>query len=552
MNSKRARTVLELPPNGGLEDEDVQQAYREQAKKYHPDTSDHSNAREKFLEIKKAREVLLAANTTQTSESSSTQSKQSRTTTSSTSTSSDRTSSSSGSDTWSSSTASTNESHSDWRSETVGQSTQGGTGTDWQANTTSSETHQQKRNWTETDTGTDRQTEQSDEQDTTSSGAEGRTKAHQRAWDTFDWETNHGFSASGYLGVDEFPERPPSRSRIGHFVAVLLGCIATALFSRGQYQKAKSETASSRVIEPEMAVRASFGMPVLLAAGAAFRKAKLLWRFFLLPRVFLSITGGAVAPVVIHSVVTPLSVFTASGVAIGGAGTMMGLLALWRHDTADNEIPTVDKWLDAPPVMSWLPGGALVLVGIHTPFYLASRSFPRVYYESFQFYLVLLGAGIVVAFLLSQTSVISETKVTPGVTVLSMIGIGVLIHLPWFEPMMPGYVLFGPDYYSASSGYRFDGILMTIWAMSWVPLTVAVMEVLTLGWDVGWHKLPSEQSVPYTVWNALVGGGIGVVIWAVWPAYPAPVDYHIAHQYLVAGTALFVYVYGIVTDPITG
>ncbi|MDY6764666.1 MAG: molecular chaperone DnaJ, partial [Halobacteria archaeon] len=39
-------------------EEEIKKAYREKARKYHPDTSDHENAQEKFKKIKKAYEVL--------------------------------------------------------------------------------------------------------------------------------------------------------------------------------------------------------------------------------------------------------------------------------------------------------------------------------------------------------------------------------------------------------------------------------------------------------------------------------------------------------------
>ncbi|HEX2933975.1 MAG TPA: DnaJ domain-containing protein [Bacteroidales bacterium] len=50
-------TILELTPSCSIEE--IKQAYRRLAKKYHPDVNKSPNAHQKFIEISEAYEVLL-------------------------------------------------------------------------------------------------------------------------------------------------------------------------------------------------------------------------------------------------------------------------------------------------------------------------------------------------------------------------------------------------------------------------------------------------------------------------------------------------------------
>jgi curved DNA-binding protein CbpA len=557
MDSNTARNVLGLPQDGYLDDDDIQEAFREKSKQYHPDTSDLADAREKFLEVKKAREVLLSDGTTRSSQSNSSttqggttqSSTSSRNSTDTHNSSSDPRSKSRTGNTWQTS-------QSDWRNKTSDWTGDEGPSDDWRTNRTGSstrrrgsksykESHQRKQNTSNTETETQRES---------GDGTIGdRTDRHQQAWeDNYTWDPYYGFSRGGYFGVDEFPERPHSRSRIYHLLAVIVGCIATALLSRGQYNALKDSTAASRVIEPFVSLSLSFAAPSVLAVEGTFRKVKILWRFLRLPRVYLSILGGSAAPVIIQSAVTNLSVPTAILVAAVGSGSLLSALSVRRYPTEDEDIPTVEEWLNISPRLTWLPGGVFFLLALHTPVYIASQSFHLLYYGSFKFYFILIGPSLALAYIASRTGLSEQGKIGTEATLASMVVIGLVVHFPWFEPIMPGYLLSEAGYYAASSGLRPRGILLTILALSWHFLFAAVVEVLLMGWDVGWHKLPSEQLVPYTAWNALTGAGIGVIIWAIWPAYQAPVAYPFAHQYLIGGIAIFTYVYGIITDPITG
>jgi hypothetical protein len=334
-------------------------------------------------------------------------------------------------------------------------------------------------------------------------------------------------------------------------LAIIIGCIATALLSRGQYNALKDSTAASRVIEPFLSMGLAFTTPAVLIIAGTFRKVKILWRFLRLPRVYLPIIGGGAAPIIIQSVEANLSVHTATLAALAGSGLLMSVLVVIRHSSEDQNIPTIDEWLNIKPGLTWLPGGVFPLLALHTPVYITSQSFHLLYYESFKYYFLLIGPSLLLAYAVSRTRVMNREEIAPGTVLVSMMIIGLVIHLPWFEPIMPGHLLSGTDYYAASSGVRFLGILLTILAISWHFLFAAIVEVLLMGWDVGWHKLPSKQPVPYTVWSGLIGAGIGVIIWAVWPTYQTPVAYPAAHQYLIGGVGIFAYVYGITTDPIT-
>jgi len=548
MDSTTARIVLDLPETGSLGDDEIQEAFREKSKEYHPDTSDLANAREKFLKVKKAREVLLAANTSQ---SSGTQSSPSQTeSTQRNETARNPTgNSNSSSDSHSNQDSTETSQANHWR-KTSEWTTNRDTSSNWRDNKASSTTrneeaesreeeHQKQGSTTTTETNT-------------TGGADGdRTSRHQQAWENnANWDPNYGFNGGGYLGVGEFPDRPPSRSRIIHLLAIIVGCIATALLSRGQYNALKESSAASKVIEPALSIRLAFGIPSLLAVAGTFRKVQILWRFFSLPRVFLAVIGGSAVPVIVHSTVTGLSLPEAAGVAAIGSGSMMGILALSRRTEEEQEIPTVDEWLNVTPSITWLPGGVFTLLALHTPVYLASQSFGGLYYESFKLYFILIGPAVGLAFLISCTRLMRREEITPGTTLASMMIIGAIIHLPVIEPIIPVRLLGGGGYYTASTGVLFSGILTTILAVSWHFLFAALVEVLFMGWDVGWHKQPTNQLVPYTVWSALIGAGVGVAIWAIWPTYQIPVGHNIAHQYLVAGIALFAYTYGVVTDPI--
>jgi len=549
MDSNTARIVLDLPKGGSLDDDDIQKAFREKSKEYHPDTSDLPNAREKFLEVKKARKVLLAGDTTQSSASTSATSQtdpsQSNGTNSTTSNNSG-----SSSNRQSSSTERTESGRTNWRSETSNWSNNRGSSGGWRGNRAGSSTRNQEVNddggvnqHTETTTTTDTETTE----ETTEDG----TDIHQRTWKRLcRWDQYHGFDGGGYLGVDEFPERPPSRSRIFHLLAIIIGCIATALLSKGQYNALKNSTGASRVIEPSLSLRVAFGMQALFAILGTFHKAKFILRFLRFPRVFLSVIGGAMIPVIVHSKIMTLSVTEAAAVAVIGSGSMMSILVLIRRITGKQSIPTIDEWADIVPKMSWVPGGVLPLLLLQTPVYISSQAFPTLYYASFKFYFILLVPAIALGVILSYTELMISDKVTPAGTLISMMIIGTIVHLPWFEPIMPGRLLAGTSYYAVSEGIRYRGILITILAISWHFLFVTIIEVLFMGWDVRWHKQSSNQRLLYTVWSTLTGAGIGVAIWAMWPTYQIPIEYHAAHQYLVGGVALFAYTYGIVTEPI--
>ncbi|WP_080509782.1 J domain-containing protein [Haloarcula marismortui] len=72
MNTEEARTELGFTADETLSEKKVKDAFREKSKEYHPDASDHPNARERFLNIKQARKVLLADETVASSKTSST------------------------------------------------------------------------------------------------------------------------------------------------------------------------------------------------------------------------------------------------------------------------------------------------------------------------------------------------------------------------------------------------------------------------------------------------------------------------------------------------
>ncbi|AUG49424.1 hypothetical protein BVU17_17730 (plasmid) [Haloarcula taiwanensis] len=552
MDSNTARNVLDLPQNRYLDDDDIQKAFREKSKEYHPDTSDLPNARKKFLEVKKARKVLLAAETSKSSQSNSSTTQGGNTqSTSPTGNATDAHNSSPNSRSESRTESKSQATQSSWQNETHGQTRNREVSNDWRTNRAGSSTgnqesasdkeqHQRKQTSSETKAETESGEKTVDD----------RTKIHQQAWEEFtSWEPFYGFRGGGYLGVKAFPKRPPSRSRIFHLFAVIVGCIATAFLSRGQYNALSDSTAASRVIEPDISLRLSFTIPSVLAITGTFRKIKVLWRFLRLPRVFLSILGGVAAPITVQSVVTDLSVPTATLVAAAGSGGLMSVLAVSRYPNKDQDIPTVDEWLNISPTLTWLPGGVFFLLALHTPVYMASQSFHLLYYGSFKFYFVLIGPSLALAY--TYTRLIGGREVPTGTTLVSMMVIGLVVHFPWFEPIMPGYLLSEGGYYSVSNGIRPRGILLTILALSWHFLFAAIVEVLFMGWDVGWHKIPSKQQIPYTVWSALTGAGVGVIIWAMWPTYQAPVAYPFAHQYLIGGVAIFAYVYGIIIDPIT-
>jgi DnaJ-class molecular chaperone len=184
MDSNTARSVLDLPRNGSLDEDDIQEAFREKSKEYHPDTSDLSNAREKFLEVKKAREVLLAAGTTQSSQSSSS------TTQSSTSRSSnpnrnsaDKQSSTSDPGSRSRTGNRTRTSQSGWQKETSSWASDGNTGGDWRADKASSSTREKESKGS---SETHQRNQSSSKTETESEGEStgGRTKIHQQAWES--------------------------------------------------------------------------------------------------------------------------------------------------------------------------------------------------------------------------------------------------------------------------------------------------------------------------------------------------------------------------------
>lgn len=51
MDTDKARTELGFTADETLTEKKVKDAFREKSKEYHPDASDHPNARERFLDL---------------------------------------------------------------------------------------------------------------------------------------------------------------------------------------------------------------------------------------------------------------------------------------------------------------------------------------------------------------------------------------------------------------------------------------------------------------------------------------------------------------------
>jgi hypothetical protein len=91
---------------------------------------------------------------------------------------------------------------------------------------------------------------------------------------------------------------------------------------------------------------------------------------------------------------------------------------------------------------------------------------------------------------------------------------------------------------------------MSLWAVSWHLFAVAAIELLCMGWEVGWHKKPADQPIPYTVWATVTAGGIGLAVWVGLKAVQTQVALGPLHGALVVGMMLVAYVYGVTMDPI--
>jgi len=357
----------------------------------------------------------------------------------------------------------------------------------------------------------------------------------------------------GYF-FDVFPQRPYGRSRIIHWVAILVGCISFALFSRAERNVVEEAADGSRVIQPRVYFKAVTN-PTFFAMVVFEGKLKALCRFVTLPRVFLSVIGGAFAPIIAHTYLTELTVATASGTSVLGAGILISGLSLTRYGNPDSEIPSVAPWENLPdPDAIWRPGAVLVLLTVHSLFYFATTRVPGLYYESLEFYSVLFFLSIPLCWLTLRLVWKGNVRddislLFPAVHIPAMVALGIIIHLPWASPVVPDYLLFGARH--PVTGSQIDGAIYAVSTVGWHVLLIAVIDTLLVGWDVTWHKRPTPQPVPYTVWSTLLGAGVGVVLWSIWPGYQAPVIYHEFHQSLILGLVLFTYSHGVLVEPVT-
>jgi len=609
MDTDKARTELGFTADETLSEKKVKDAFREKSKEYHPDASDHPNARERFLDIKQARKVLLARETAASSQDTSSTTQSDSSTSGTTDQSSTNRSSSSSSSSRSSSSSSSRSSSSSWRDKKGNWPGEEDTDTEWRNRKASSSTRREKTNQTSGNFGRTNSTRTSNTTD--SSGSETETsetdstntsdgpnydvnknwrsdpdeqgdtdgedsqsgsgvnkkyisadtissqsireryKAHR---ESRNWMPHYAGKAGGYLGVETFPQRPTGRSRLVHLLVILVGLIATALLGRGQYIALRNATEDSSAIEPKTTVQNVFLVPAKsMLALTPFRLVSAV-SFLRFPRVYLPVLGGMLAPYILNRALADLSIAEATGAATAGSGVLMAGVALGRYNSSDSTIPISSWWAEnQAPEYTWALGGALLLLFAHAATAAVAEATVGLYYDAFLLYAVAVAPFVPIILLMS---LMSPPKILryPGMALLGTVILipvfGVITHHPEFKEIMFGTLLFGEGYYPATSGYRTTGAIMSIWAVSWHLLVVAALELLCIGWEVSWHKQSEEQPLPYTVWGTATAAGLGVTIWGGLQVVRGQMPPETLHTSLVVGMMLFAYIYGVVVDPI--